>query len=118
MIVPLIKFFISGISDDNAEFIHFFIRKSGHITEYFILCGLIVRAYCKGYISITYKQILYSLFIVALYASCDEIHQSFVATRTASITDIGIDIIGGVIFAITIAIFRLAVLFRMKNITS
>ena len=117
IIIPMIKFIVREISDEKANFIHGFIRKSGHIAEYFILGGLVLRAFCSGTIStLTRKQIFYSLSIVALYASSDEYHQSFVATRTASIVDVGIDTIGGV-FTISIAAlwWRLAALCRKQK---
>jgi len=113
IIVPIIKFIVSGISDEKANLIHGLIRKSGHVTEYFILAGLVLRAFCAGAIStLTRKQIFYSLLVVALYASSDEFHQSFVATRTASIIDVGIDTIGGVLAIIIAELWRLATLYR------
>ena len=109
IIVPIIKFIVSGISDEKAHFIHGLIRKSGHVTEYFILGGLVLRAFCVGAIqTLTRNQLFYSLLVVALYASSDEFHQSFVATRTASIIDVGIDTIGGVLAISTAALWRLA----------
>ena len=98
---------------NTQNLIHGLIRKSGHVTEYFILAGLVLRAFCAGAIStLTRKQIFYSLLVVALYASSDEFHQSFVATRTASIIDVGIDTIGGVLAIIIAELWRLATLYR------
>ncbi len=110
IIVPILKFIVREISDEKANFIHGLIRKSGHVAEYFILCGLVMRAFCAGAIStLTPKQILYSLLVVALYASSDEFHQSFVATRTASIIDVGIDTVGGVLAISIVVLWKLAV---------
>jgi VanZ family protein len=36
------------------------------------------------------------LALVLLYALSDELHQTFVPTRTASITDVMIDVLGGI----------------------
>jgi len=113
IIVPIIKFIVSEISDEKVNFIHGLIRKSGHVTEYFILGCLVLNAFCAGTIStLTRKQIFYSLLIVALYASSDEFHQSFVATRTASIIDVGIDTVGGVLAISIVALWRSAMLCR------
>jgi VanZ family protein len=38
-----------------------------------------------------------SLLGVVLYAASDEFHQSFVPERTASLVDVGIDTLGGII---------------------
>ena len=116
IIIPVIKFIAREISDEKADFIHGFIRKSGHVAEYFILGGLVLRAFCSGTIStLTRKQISCSLLVVALYASSDEFHQSFVATRTASIIDVGIDTIGGVLSISIAALWRLAALCRKQK---
>jgi len=113
IIIPIIKFIARGISDEKANFIHGLMRKSGHVVEYFILGGLVLRAFCAGAIStLTRKQIFYSLLVVALFASSDEFHQSFIATRTASIIDVGIDTVGGVLAISIAALWRLAALCR------
>ena len=113
IIVPIIKFIVHSISDERADFIHALIRKLGHITEYFILGGLVLRAFCSGTISaLTGKQILYALLLVVLYASSDEVHQSFVATRTASIIDVVIDTVGGALSVSFGALWRLAAIYR------
>jgi VanZ family protein len=116
IIVPIIKFIVHSISDERAYFIHGVIRKLGHVSEYFILGALVLRASCFGAIAtLTRKQIFYSLLVVALYASSDELHQSFVATRTASIIDVGIDIAGGALAISIGAFWRLAVLCRERR---
>ena len=116
IIVPVIKFIAREISDEKTKFIHGLIRKSGHVLEYFILGALVLRAFCAGVItSLTFKQIFYSLLIVALYASSDEFHQSFVATRTASIIDVGIDTAGGSLAISISALWRLTELRRKQK---
>jgi VanZ family protein len=47
---------------------------------------------------------------IVLYASSDEFHQSFVATRTASIIDVGIDTLGGTLAIAIGALWRLVLL--------
>jgi VanZ family protein len=37
------------------------------------------------------------MMVVALWATSDEFHQSFVFTRTASAVDVGIDIVAGIL---------------------
>jgi VanZ family protein len=41
--------------------------------------------------------VFYSLVIVIFVAATDEYHQAFVASRTSSVVDIGIDIVGGIL---------------------
>jgi len=56
-----------------------------HLAEYALLFTLLWRAS---------KSFPFSLFLAILYAFSDELHQSFVPTRTASINDILVDILG------------------------
>ncbi len=37
------------------------------------------------------------MILVALFAVTDEIHQSYVGSRTASVVDVGIDLAGGIL---------------------
>lgn len=76
--------------------IHFVIRKTAHFTEYGILALTLFRAFRSGN-SIRWKWswALYSWLAVVGYALSDEYHQSFVASRTASINDSFVDIAGG-----------------------
>jgi len=49
------------------------------------------------------------------YAASDELHQSFVSTRTASLHDVGIDILGGIIALVLSALLHLR---RSKKIAN
>jgi len=105
-IVPLLNFFFPFLSTQNVELIHELIRKSAHVTEYFILGLLLFRAF-RGH---SYQEwhlewTLYAAIVVMLYAMCDEFHQSFVASRGASLGDAAIDTAGGV-FSQIVIIFR------------
>jgi len=69
----------------------FIAKKTAHITEFAILYLLVFRA--------TGKKFILSFILTLLYAASDEIHQLFVAGRTASIIDIGFDTSGANIAA-------------------
>lgn len=81
-----------GLSAHEIELMHGLVRKLGHISEYFILTVLLVRALRKennGEMSL--RHYLISLAIAVLYAVSDEFHQIFVPSRTASAVDVLID---------------------------
>jgi VanZ family protein len=80
----------------NAQFeaIHHFIRKSAHFTEYFIFCLLIYRSVRVGRSGWRWTWGLAALFCAAGYSALDEIHQAFVASRTASAYDSLLDSVG------------------------
>jgi len=95
---PIIRFFVPSITQKEIAFLHMILRKLAHVTEYFISGLLLFRAFKDG--SDKKQEWLWafsSLLAVVLIAVSDEFHQSFVAVRTASIVDVGIDIFGGFI---------------------
>ncbi len=98
IIEPIIQFLFPGIDPALVDMIHTAIRKSAHVTEYFVLGVLLFRAFRRdSKENKTWQWAGLSLIIVILYAGSDEFHQSFTATRGASIDDVGIDTLGGVL---------------------
>jgi VanZ family protein len=82
------------LTEGQFEIIHSFVRKSAHFTEYFIFCVLIyrgVRGDRKGW---RWAWGLAALCCAAGYSVLDEIHQAFVASRTASAYDSLLDSAG------------------------
>ena len=81
---------------DDADSIHFYVRKAGHMTEYFVLAlTIIVPLYIYN---IRGKKLFWiTLFLSACFAGLDEYHQSFVAGRGPSVKDVGIDSVGALI---------------------
>jgi len=76
---------------------HTFIRKSGHIIEYFTLGLLLFRAFRgNSIVWWNWRWSAFAVIVVILWAASDEFHQSFVPTRTASVVDVAIDTVGGV----------------------
>ena len=98
-LVPFLRWINPQISFATLNAIQLGIRKLGHLTEYAILAMLLWRALRSG----TRWQVKMSiLFLVAalasaIFAASDEFHQSFVPSRTASPTDVMIDICGTLI---------------------
>jgi VanZ family protein len=96
IIGPLLRWLFPSISEERLAFAHFLIRKAAHFTEYAILAWLAARAfYTSSGQTLHRRWLLISLALVVLYALSDEYHQSFVASRTASIYDSLIDMSGG-----------------------
>lgn len=74
--------------EPTKTFLDFILHKLFHLFEYGMLFLLLFRAK---------KSFWPAIIFVILYAFSDEIHQSFVPTRTSSLRDVFIDIIGGLI---------------------
>jgi VanZ family protein len=107
IIGPLLRWLFPGISDENLVFAHFLTRKAAHFTEYAILAWFAARAFTTSSDQALHRRwFLISLALVVLYALSDEYHQSFVASRTASIYDSLIDMSGGLTSLLLYALRR------------
>lgn len=96
IIGPLIRWLFPGASPDSLLVVHMITRKLAHFTEYAILGFLAARAFrTSERPAISSRWFLISLTLTVVYALVDEYHQSFVPTRTGTIYDSLIDIVGG-----------------------
>jgi VanZ family protein len=82
---------------EHIEPVHGTMRKLGHWGEYFVLSVLFLWA-LQNETGKRWKvrHAIYTLIFVLLYAISDELHQSFVPSRTASFGDVTIDLLGGI----------------------
>ncbi|MBQ5890419.1 MAG: VanZ family protein [Clostridia bacterium] len=88
--------------DEQAEIIdtaELFVRKAGHLIEYFILSALLVFALLFNNFKPINRAIL-AILISLIYAATDEIHQLFVSGRACRLSDVLIDTCGAAIFAV------------------
>jgi VanZ family protein len=98
IIGPILQFLFPEITPAAVDMIHAGIRKCSHIIEYFILGALLFRAFRgDSKENKSWKWAGLSLMVAILYAASDEFHQSFTSTRGASIIDVGIDAVGGML---------------------
>jgi VanZ family protein len=94
----VIRFLVPTITTQELDLIHVVIRKAGHITEYFILGLLLIRSFRGDSTSSwNWRWSFLAVMVVGLWAVSDELHQSFVLTRTASAADVGIDTAAGIL---------------------
>ena len=105
LFVPLLHWLFPTMSTEQIEAVHHLFRKCGHLTEYALLALLLWRAIHHtrrppvapersggGW---RWDEAGLALAIVFLYAASDELHQAFVPTRTALVSDVFIDTAGG-----------------------
>ncbi|MGH7783323.1 MAG: VanZ family protein, partial [Candidatus Binatia bacterium] len=97
ILTPLLTWLFPGISPAAIEIVHEAVRKFGHWFEYFILSALLLRVLLnENSDQPAWRNFLWTLMLIFLYAAGDEFHQSFVPSRTASIYDVMIDLCGGI----------------------
>jgi VanZ family protein len=89
-----VKWLFPRLTGDQFSFIHHIIRKSAHFTEYFIFCLLIYRGVRGDRQGWRWTWGISALSVAAGYSILDEIHQAFVASRTASPYDSLLDSLG------------------------
>jgi VanZ family protein len=83
-----------GLGPAAIDLLHFLARKAAHVTEYGILALLWRRAFILGGPA---RPLVASVLALAISMTCavvDETRQSFVATRTGSAADVGLDAFG------------------------
>jgi VanZ family protein len=98
IVEPILRFLMPFVSPEMIGMIHSALRKLGHVAEYFVLGILLFRAFRGSSKELRIPQWAFSsFFVLVLYAASDEFHQSFVSTRTASLHDVGIDMLGGIV---------------------
>jgi len=104
----IVRRILPHLTEHQFHYIHHIIRKSAHFTEYFVFCVLIyrgVRGDRKGW---RWTWGISALAVAAGYSIMDEIHQAFVASRTASPYDSLLDSTGAFFaFAVLFLWFRL-----------
>ena len=76
-----------------TERIHYYVRKTAHVTEYFVLA--VTVAFPLYVYGVRGLWLVFSAGIFCVsFAGLDEYHQSFVAGRGPSVRDVAIDSIG------------------------
>jgi len=84
------------MSEGQLAGVHFLTRKASHLAEYAILAFLARRAFAQSSrVFIRYWWFEMALILVVLCSFVDEFHQSFDPSRSASILDCVIDVVGG-----------------------
>jgi len=96
IIGPLVLWLFPNTTSETLALIHLITRKAAHFTEYAILAYLAARAFrTSPRPALASRWFIAALALVIAYALLDEYHQSFVPSRTSSIYDSFIDMLGG-----------------------
>lgn len=90
---------VPGLASGLTVFWDVFWRKLAHASEFGILNFLIFRAPRRGRQFNFISALVLSALVTLLYAASDEWHQSFVPGREGKLSDVGIDLLGMLLFS-------------------
>lgn len=106
---PLLRWLFPELPGATLHAIHVFVRKAAHVTEYAVLGLLAVRALRLSLAISPARCALLGLGVVLAVAATDELRQSYLASRTGSIADVGFDLAGGALgVGLIVAVHRAA----------
>jgi len=96
IIGPLVQWLVPNIPVEYQNAIHLIVRKLAHWSEYFVLAVLLLRAFTGGKPTRSNRRsVLWTLGLVLVYAFSDELHQLWVPSRSAHLSDSLLDFFGG-----------------------
>ncbi len=111
---PMLRGLVPGLAQSQYDHIHHIIRKCAHFSEYFVYFVFLYRAVRGRGSGWRWIWALSALFIAAGYSLLDELHQAFVASRTASVYDSLLDSIGAFV---ALVVLRLWLRRRRSRVT-
>lgn len=97
-----------SISTELFQQIHFLIRKSAHFCSYGLLSAFAFfswRATFPAAPRWTFRWSILALLLAVTAAGLDEFHQSFIPSRTSSLRDVFLDLVGAIFFQLAIALW-------------
>ncbi len=98
LLYDMVHWVFHDLTYEQFRPIHFAVRKVAHFTEYGLLALMLFRAFRAGNpLRWRWSWAISAWLVIVAYALLDEYHQSFVPSRTASINDSLIDIVGGTV---------------------
>jgi len=104
---PLLEFLFPGASEETLILYHGFIRKLAHLTEYAGLAFWAFWAFSNSNLkNLRRLWFVFAFLLVLLIALIDETNQSRLTSRTGSIYDVLLDILGGLIMLISLILYR------------
>ena len=86
------------IDPHTFEVAHFLVRKCAHLTEYAILSLVWFRAWRGGRPGFQWRWGMLGVGVALAVAIADEVHQSFVPSRSGDVRDVLLDL-SGALFA-------------------
>jgi len=83
-----------ALKTSSIDWQDFIIRKTAHVTEYFILTLLFLLPLHQSLGLSRKKALVVAVVLALIYAITDEYHQTFITGREGRFRDVGIDSLG------------------------
>ena len=104
---PKIKSVFPGLSPEGVTFAHKLIRAFAHVFEFFVLGLFLTLAVLRVPLRLSnFKKSVLIIVLLCLFALGDEVRQLLVALRTASLADVGLDMVGGLLGMLVVLAFK------------
>lgn len=100
---------------ETMEFLKHLIRKAAHFSIYALLGGALTLLVSRGYNKSGKVELWAPVAISAVYAVTDEVHQMFVAGRSAQLCDVLLDTAGAAAGSVTVLCIFAFLARRGKN---
>ena len=99
---PIFERVFGPVGDERWALIHHLIRKTGHFSGYGLVCLTFLRAWLwtlagTAVSAWRWRSCWLAVLSTAVVASCDEVHQSFLPSRTGQVSDVLLDTCGAVV---------------------
>jgi VanZ family protein len=105
-VIPLLHWFFPQANYDRLRWMHYVIRKAGHVFNYLILSLLLVWSIRRGRPSWQIGWALGAWAIAACYSVIDELHQALVPGRSASWRDVLLDSAAAALAQVIVGLYR------------
>ena len=90
----LVMALFGPIDPRTLEVLHFLVRKCAHLTEYAIVSAIWFRAWRGRRPGFQWNWGMLGVAVALAVAITDEVHQSFVPSRTGDVRDVLLDLTG------------------------
>jgi VanZ family protein len=108
VLLKILRALFGHIPHHVFQQIHFYVRKSAHFCSYGFLGALAFFSWRTTFPAPTrwtFRWSVLAVLLVAVAAASDEYHQSFIPSRTSSVHDVFLDVVGAFFFQVAIALW-------------
>jgi VanZ family protein len=107
---PLLERCLGPFTNAHWDIFHHYLRKSGHFAGYGTVAFTFLRAWLHtlarrgrtGLLSWRLESSILAILSTAIVATCDEIHQTFIPSRTGTPIDVLLDTAGAITLCILV----------------